>query len=335
MELLDSILPEVHAYGKKITGESDLRKTFALNSLVCIDNAAWLLYAHENNFKTFDDMIPVEYRAGLSYRNEKVASIPSFPVGTAIEKIKAAADEGYFILKLKTGSKGTQKEMLAQDLEFLSNVHKAIGHYETPHTKDGKIHYYIDANGRYGSMETLLRFLDHAKKIGAFDQIAVIEEPLGQKDESYVGDVGVTIAADESAHTVQDAMDRVEQGYGTIVVKAIAKTLSMTLKIVQACHERKVPCISADLTVNPILVDWNKSIAARLAPLPMMNFGLLETNGHQFYKNWGKLESYHPRAGAEWTQTKNGAYTTGRSFYEESGGIFLPSEHYQSLFIEG
>ncbi|MEQ8422655.1 MAG: hypothetical protein RIB64_21795, partial [Arenibacter algicola] len=63
--------------------------------------------------------------------------------------------------------------------------------------------------------------------------------------------------------------------------------------------------------------------------------GLLETNGHQFYKNWGKLESYHPRAGAEWTQTKNGAYTTGRSFYEESGGIFLPSEHYQSLFIEG
>ena len=335
MELLDSILPEVHAYGNKITGESDLRKTFALNSLVCIDNAALLLYAHENNFKTFDDMIPVEYRAGLSYRNEKVASIPSFPVGTAIEKIKAAADEGYFILKLKTGSKGTQEEMLAQDLEFLSNVHKAIGHYETPHTKDGKIHYYIDANGRYGSMETLLRFLDHAKKIGAFDQIAVIEEPLGQKDESYVGDVGVTIAADESAHTVQDAMDRVEQGYGTIVVKAIAKTLSMTLKIVQACHERKVPCISADLTVNPILVDWNKSIAARLAPLPMMNFGLLETNGHQFYKNWGKLESYHPRAGAEWTQTKNGAYTTGRSFYEESGGIFLPSEHYQSLFIEG
>ena len=335
MELLDTVLPEVHAYGKKITGKSDLRKTFALNSLVCVDNAAWLLYAHENNFKTFDDMIPAEYRPGLSYRNEKVASIPAFPVGTAIEKIKAAADEGYFILKLKTGSKGTQKEMLAQDLGFLSNIHKAIGHYETPHTKDGKILYYIDANGRYGSKETLLRFLDHSKTIGAFDQIALIEEPLGEKDESYVGDVGVTIAADESAHTVQDAIDRVEQGYGAIVVKAIAKTLSMTLKIVQACHERKVPCISADLTVNPILVDWNKSIAARLAPLPMINFGLLETNGHQFYKNWGILETYHPRAGAEWTQTKNGVYTTGRSFYQESGGIFLTSEHYQSLFIEG
>ncbi len=332
MELLDSVLPEVHAYGKKITGESDLRKTFALNSLVCVDNAAWLLYAHENNLKTFDDMIPEEYRAGLSHRHEKVASIPSFPVGTAIEKIKAAADEGYFILKLKTGSKGTQKDMLAHDMEFLSNVHKTIGHYETPHTKDGKIPYYIDPNGRYESKDTLLHFLDHAKKIGAFDQIAVIEEPLRENDDSYVGDVGVTIAADESAHTVQDAVDRMEQGYGTIVVKAIAKTLSMTLKIVQACHERKVPCFSADLTVNPILVDWNKSIAARLAPLPMMDIGLLETNGHQFYKNWDKLATYHPRAGAEWTQTENGVYKTGTSFYEESGGIFLPSAHYEALF---
>ena len=182
LELLDTVLPEVHAYGKKITGESDLRKTFALNSLVCVDNAAWLLYAHENNIKTFDEMIPAEYRAGLSHRHEKVASIPSFPVGTKIEKIKTAADEGYFIMKLKTGSKGTQKEMLVHDIEFLSNVHKAIGHYETPHTQDGKIPYYIDPNGRYESKETLLRFLDYAKKIGAFDQIAVIEEPLAENN---------------------------------------------------------------------------------------------------------------------------------------------------------
>lgn len=334
VQLLDTILPEVHAYGKKITGEPDLRKTFALNALVCVDNAAWLLYAHENNLRTFDEMIPAEYRPGLSYRHEKVASIPSFPVGTEIGKIKSAADEGYFIMKLKTGSKGTQKEMLAHDMEFLSSVHKAIGHYETPYTKDGKIPYYIDPNGRYESKDTLLRFLDHAKKIGAFDQIAVIEEPLGETDESYVGDVGVTIAADESAHTVQDAIDRMEQGYGTIVVKAIAKTLSMTLKIVQACHERKVPCFSADLTVNPILVDWNKNVAARLAPLPMMDIGLLETNGHQYYKNWDRLETYHPRAGAEWTRTENGIYTTGKSFYDQSGGIFLPSEHYEKLFEE-
>jgi hypothetical protein len=49
LQLLDDLLPEIYAYGKKITGNPDLRKTFALNSLVCVDNAAWLLYAHENN----------------------------------------------------------------------------------------------------------------------------------------------------------------------------------------------------------------------------------------------------------------------------------------------
>jgi len=334
IELQDAILPELYEYGKKITNNPNLRKTFALNALVCVDNAAWLLYAHENNLKTFDEMVPPTYRAGLSYKHEKVASIPSFPVGTDIEKIKSAADEGYFIMKLKTGSKGTQKEMLQNDMEFLSAVHKSIGDYETPYTKSGKVPYYIDPNGRYESKDTLLRFLDHAKKIGAFEQIAVIEEPLREIDESYVGDVGVTIAADESAHTVADAIARMEQGYTTIVVKAIAKTLSMTMKIVKAAHEKNVPCFSADLTVNPILVDWNKSVAARLAPLPNVQIGLLETNGHQYYKEWDRLETYHPKAGAQWTKSQNGVYTTGESFYKESGGIFLPSKHYEDLFAE-
>ena len=57
-ELLDILLPEVYEYGKKITGNPNLRKTFALNALVCVDNAAWLLYAAENNIQLFDDLIP-------------------------------------------------------------------------------------------------------------------------------------------------------------------------------------------------------------------------------------------------------------------------------------
>ncbi len=43
VSLLDDLLPEVYAYGKKITGNPDLKKTFALNALVPVDNAAWLL----------------------------------------------------------------------------------------------------------------------------------------------------------------------------------------------------------------------------------------------------------------------------------------------------
>ena len=101
--LLDELLPDVYAYGQKITGNPDLRKTFALNALVCVDNAAWLLYAAENRINQFDDLVPDSYKPGLSFRHEKVASMPSFSVGADVEKIKSAADQGYFIMKLKTG----------------------------------------------------------------------------------------------------------------------------------------------------------------------------------------------------------------------------------------
>ena len=332
--LLDDLLPEVLAYGKKITGIHDLRETFALNALVGVDNAAWLLYAAENKMKNFDEMIPAAYKPSLSYKHDKVASIPSFPVGTDLAKIKTAADEGYFIMKLKTGSAGSQSEMLEKDMAFMTAVHKTIGHYQTPYTTNGKIPYYIDPNGRYEKKETLLRFIDHVKKIGALDQIAVIEEPLGEDNEAFVGDVGVRIGADESAHTVADAARRIEQGYSVMIVKAIAKTLSMTMKITQLAHEKKIPCFCADLTVNPILVDWNKSVAARLAPFPNVSIGLQETNGHQYYKNWNRLMSYHPKAGASWTKTQKGVYLTDSSFFEQSGGIMNPSVHYDGLFEE-
>jgi L-alanine-DL-glutamate epimerase-like enolase superfamily enzyme len=330
-EVLDQILPEVLDYGKKITGNPDLRKTFALNALVGVDNALWFLYALHNKISNFDDLIPQQYKPGLSYRHKKVASIPSFSVGTSIEDIRKAADQGHFIMKLKVGSPGTQQEMLEHDLEFLTQVHELLKDRETPHTENGQIPYYFDANGRYET-ESLKRFIDHADKIKALERISVIEEPFDEFNETYVGDLGVRIAADESAHTDQDAARRIEQGYGAIAVKAIAKTLSMTMRITQLAHEKNVPCFCADLTVNPILVDWNKSVAARLAPFPEMDLGLQETNGHQFYRNWNTMMSYHPMAGAEWTKTIDGVYPTGPEFYEKSAGILMPSEHYVELF---
>ena len=333
-ELLDRLLPEIFEYGKKITGNPDLRKTFALNALVCVDNAAWIMYARENKIKTFDDMIPAAYKPGLSFRHDKVASMPAFSVGTDIEKIKKAADEGYFILKLKIGSSGTQKEMLEKDIAFLTAVHKAIGHYETPYTVSGKIPYYFDANERYDEKETLFRFLDHAKKIGAYDQISVIEEPFGERNQDSVKDIEITLAADESAHTVEDAAARIEQGYRALAVKAVAKTLSMTMRITQLAHEKKIPCFCADLTVNPILVDWNKAVAARLAPFPLLHIGLQETNGHQYYINWDRMMSYHPKANASWTVAQKGVYITDKSFYEQSGGILEDSKHYVEMFKE-
>lgn len=97
-----------------------------------------------------------------------------------------------------------------------------------------------------------LTLIDHARKIGAFDQIAIIEEPFAEELEFDVSDIPVRLAADESAHTDEDAIKRIQLGYKAIALKAIAKTLSMTMKIAQAAHERNVPCFCADLTVNPI-----------------------------------------------------------------------------------
>ena len=332
VELLDDILEEVYQYGIKITGNVNLRKTFALNALVGVDNALWMLFAAENGIKNFDDMIPEKYRPALSKHHKVVASIPLMAYSIPVSEIVQAVDSGYFFMKIKIGQPGTQEEMLAKDMDRLSSIHKAIGHYRTPHTSSGKLPYYFDANGRYEKKETLLRLIDHAKKIGAFDQIAIIEEPFPEELQIDVSDIPVRLASDESAHTDKDAIIRIGMGYKAIALKAIAKTLSMTMKIANVAKERNIPCFCADLTVNPILIDWNKNVAARLDAFPGLGTGLLETNGHQNYKNWTTMESYHPYKDAIWRKTQDGVFNLNSDFYDKSGGILSDSKHYMELF---
>jgi hypothetical protein len=117
-----------------------------------------------------------------------------------------------------------------------------------------------------------------------------------------------------------------------MALKAIAKTLSMTMKIASVANQNNVPCFCADLTVNPILIDWNKNIAARLDPFPGLGTGLLETNGHQNYKNWSVMESYHSFQNAEWRKTKKGVFELDDDFYQTSGGVLTDSEHYSEMF---
>lgn len=331
IDLLESITDDVHEYGKKVTGKIDLRKTFILNSLVGIDNAAWLVYAAENNISTFDGMIPEEYRPGLQAHHNKLASIPLMAYTIPVEEIKSAVEQGYFFMKIKIGQPGTQEEMLEKDIERITAIHKAIGDARTPHTKDGKLPYYFDANGRYEEKETLLRLLDHARKIGAYDQIAIIEEPFPEEKMIDISDIPIRIAADESAHTDTDALERIKMGYRAIAVKAIAKTLSMTLKIIKVAHEHNVPCFCADLTVNPILVEWNKNVAARLDAFPGLGLGLVETNGHQNYRNWEVMRSYQPYPNAVWANTSNGIFELDDDYYIKSGGIFVQPRHYTDM----
>lgn len=335
IELLDDVLTDIHEYGKKITGRSDLRLTFTLNSLVGVDNAAWMLYARENSFSGFDEMVPEEYRPALSHRHQLLASIPLMTYGIPLEEIVSAVEEGYFFLKIKIGADpdkdGDLDKMLEWDKKRIEEIHKAIGEVNIKYTKEGKIPYYFDANGRYDNKERLERFLDHTQKIGAFGQIMIVEEPFPENFEEDVSDLGVRIAADESAHSDKDALKRIQMGYGAIALKPIAKTLSMSLKIAKVAQEADIPCFCADLTVNPILVDWNKNVAARLAPLPGMDIGVLETNGHQNYKRWEEMVGFHPCAGADWLKTTKGLFHLHDDFYANSGGIFEVSEHYKKL----
>ena len=333
--LNDELFKEVYEYGKQITGMPRLRQTFALNALVGVDNAAWLLFAKENGITTFDGLIPAAYKPALSQHHSKAASIPLMAYTIPIEEIKQAVQAGSFFMKIKIGQKGTQEEMLEKDMARVSAIHAALDGCRTPYTKSGKLPYYFDANGRYEKKETLQRLIDHIKKIGAFDQVAIIEEPFDEEQEVDVHDIPVRLASDESAHTDKDALKRIEMGYRAMALKAIAKTLSMTMKIAQVAHEKGVPCFCADLTVNPILVEWNKNVAARLASVPgLEGLGLVETNGHQNYKNWDVMRSHHPFPDAAWSKTERGVFNLDADYYAKSGGIFTPMPHYEGLFPE-
>ena len=334
-DLLEQLFPQVFEYGKKITGRADLRATFALNALVPVDFAAWQLYGKLNQRKDFLSLLPESMAAPLSHRQKELCSIPLVSYGLNDEAIKQLIDDGYFFLKVKIGSDpekdGDPEKMLSWDMQRLSQIHALAKDIPTPYTQSGHIPYYLDANGRYDSTDRLKRLLDHADKIGALERIAIVEEPFPEEYLADVSDLPVRIAADESAHTVEDATQRMDLGYGAIALKPIAKTLSMTLKILEAAHKRSIPCFCADLTVNPWMVDLNKNIAARIAPLPGLKIGVLESNGEQNYVNWEQMRTYHPLFAQLDSQPHRGIFQVDEKFYGLSGGLFSQSDYYDTL----
>ena len=193
VELNDWLWPQVWEYGKAVAANSKLRATYALNALVAVDNALWVLFSRENNLSSFDEMIPDAYHPALSARHTKCASIPLFSYNVPATEIRAAAEAGSFFMKIKIGQPGTQEEMLAKDCARVSEIHALLKDCRTPYTKSGKLPYYFDANGRYEKKETFLRFVDHLEKIGALEQVAIVEEPFDEFAEAIkvLNDKGV------------------------------------------------------------------------------------------------------------------------------------------------
>ena len=321
-ELTEGIFPEVLSYGRKLIGRPDLRPTFALNALVPLDFAAWRLYAAENGFASYDEMLPGEFRAAQSARHSRCASIPLITYGTSVDEVVKLVKDGYFFLKIKIGHPGSQDEMLSKDCARISAIHDALRDAETPWTDSGRPAYYFDANGRYGRKDTFLRFVEHLAKIGALERTAIIEEPFDEMNEIDVSDIPARLAADESAHTVADAEKRMDMGYRAMALKPIAKTLSVSLGVAAAARRRGVPCFCADLTVSPVMVEWNKAVAARLDAFPgLKGLGLVETNGAQNYVNWEAMRRALPYPDAPWTRTRNGLFELDADYWSKSGGL--------------
>ena len=312
-ELIKSMIPELREYANAITG-TEVKETFVLNSLVGIDLALWSLYALENGLSSFDAIIPEETRPAMSEKHGSLAHIPLVSYNVGEKDIIKLLDNGAALMKIKVG-----KEIL-WDKERLLFIHSLAKDRETPLTSDRKVKYYLDANGRYTPTE-LEAIIDFADKEGFLDRIAVIEEPFPEDDETDVSQYPVTINADESAHSAEDLSKKIGLGYRSVALKPIAKTLSVSFDMVRVMHEAGGSCLCADLTVNPLLAEWNKQFAARIAPLPGMKTGCVEVNGDENYMRWSEQKKRLPK-GLSYTEAHRGAFRCTPKFYSKSGLLF-------------
>lgn len=335
VEMIRELLDPLCAHAAQITGLPSVRPTFVLNALVPLDLAAWQLYARASGATGFDGMIPEIYRQALPVRHSLLAEIPLVSYNVGLSETADLARSGASLFKIKIGSDpdgdGDREKMLKWDMQRLSALHEVLREGRTPHTESGRLAYYLDANGRYDTRDRLMRLMDHLDRIGALAQTVLLEEPFEENSEIDVHDIPVRIAADESAHGAADARRLIEMGYRAMALKPIAKTLSVTLDVARCAHAQGIPCFCADLTVNPLLVDWNKNVAARLEAIPGMKIGVLESNGAQNYPDWPRLCSYHPMPDAGWVRARNGLFVLDEAFYAQSGGILMDSSHYLSV----
>lgn len=335
LDLQEQLLPPLLDYACALAGGQPPRLTFLLNALVPVDIAAWQLYAQKTGSTDFDAMIPATLRDGLSARHTRLCAVPLITYGTSLKEVRALAESGCALLKIKIGADpdgdGDREKMLDWDRKRLTDLHELLREFSCEDTHSGRIAYYLDANGRYDTIERVSRLLDHADQIGALEHIALLEEPFPEESTLDVGALPVCIVADESAHSVHDAQLRFDQGYGALALKPVAKTLSASLLMLDAAQRAGAACFCADLTVPPYLLEWNRNVAARLTALPSLRTGLLESNGAQNYRNWAKLVAAHPYPEASWIHPKKGGFELDDEFYRSSGGALEQPDVYRRI----
>ena len=323
-DIVHSIFDACKEYAREITA-MDVTDTFVLNSLVPVDFAAWHLWAQINDTKSFDDIY-----AGVG-KCDKLANIPLITYSTPIEDVVRMANEGVCIFKIKLGADpdgdGDLDKMLEWDMLRALHIHRAIKDIPTPYTECGHPVYYFDANGRYPSLEMLSILVSFLQSNGIAKRTVLFEEPFAPDNKIDLSNLPINFAADESAHCLEDVKERIALGYRTITLKPIAKTLSVTIDMANYAAEKGVQCFCADLTVNPLMVQWNKNFAARLPLIQGMKIGVVESNGAQNYINWQQLKEYVPGGYGN----DDTIYNLDENFYTSNGGIFEIPEYYHKL----
>ena len=330
--MMSELVPQAHEYGRTVTANPDLRLTFTLIALVAMDNAAWMLHAKRNGIATFDELIPRAFRPYLASRQTRLGVAPAVGYGMPMDELRDILDTGVYILKIKIGQPGEESDMVRKDVAWIDRIHGLAARYDTPMTDSGNVVYYLDANGRYEKKESMARLLDHAHKAGIHEHIVIIEEPFRNPEGIDVGDLPARFAADESVQTVEDVRTRTGQGYGAIAVKPAGKTLSLAFGMVRAAAEAGIPCFVADNGCIPLLVEWNKNVAARLPGFPGLRGGLIESNGPENYGNWAELLAAYPIPDAPWLTPGSGAFVLDEDYYRHSGGMFLDPVPYSRMF---
>lgn len=325
LELQDKILTDVHDYACAVTRLPDLSPAFTLNALVAVDHAAWLLFAQERGMTDFDDFVAAGFPGRLPARHASLGCIPLLSYKTTRPEIVRLVEAGHFMFKINIGARGGPAEMLAADKQRLEMIHALIGSASTPHTADGKIRYYLDANGRYKSRAQVEELLAFAESKGFLGQIALFEEPFAEPRVENLEGLPVIFTADESLRSVKDLAGIMAAGFRAVTVKPAGKGLSATLRMVAEAIRLGAIVLVSDSSCTPLMLDWNKNVAARLPALPGMKIGLMEMNGHQNYARWDRLLAQHPAAAQPWIRTERGVFRLPASFYRNGGGIFASS----------
>lgn len=327
-ELIPQLMPDLKEYARSLTG-FDTADTFILNSLVGLDTALWSIWAIINRAESFGDIIPEDVRPAMSCRHSRLAKIPLISYAVTEERIRALVDSGAALLKIKIGapsgenpgSEADMRGMLERDCRRISQIHSIARNAQTDLTDDGKVRYYLDANGRYDGKERLCALLEHIDRIGAADRVSLIEEPFAPDNLTEVGDIPFVLNADESAHSLADVRARLSLGYRAVALKPIAKTLSVSFSMIKAIHEAGGQALCADLTVNPLLAEWNKQFAARISPLGGFRAGCVEINGDENYLRWRGMYSMLPD-GYVPAEAAGGSFALGDDFYDNSRLLF-------------